>query len=50
LTCNLPEIVAFRKQQATQNTNNSLYCLVREVLEEESPTKEIVSSRWRTTF
>jgi hypothetical protein len=42
LACNLPEIVAFRKQQATQNTKNSLYRLVREALEEERPTKEIV--------
>jgi hypothetical protein len=42
LARDLPEIVAFRKQQATQNTKNSLYRLVREALEEERPTKEIV--------
>jgi hypothetical protein len=50
LACDLPEIVTFGKQQATQNTKNSLYRLVGEALGEERPTKEILSSRWSKTF
>ncbi len=42
LAKDLPEIVNFRKNQAAQNTKNTLYKTIREAIEEEKPTKEVV--------
>ncbi len=38
---NLPEVVAFRKQQAASETRNMVYRTIKEAIEEERPPKEI---------
>ncbi len=38
---NLPEVVAFRKQQAASETKNMVYRMIKEAIEEDRAAKEI---------